>query len=84
MTQLLNIHNFHSNKNNKDYTVIQVIRDLYPSEVSNGYLGIQKCEEIFLPDAFTNKLTSSDVGKNLDLIFQVENGKAVLCDIKIK
>lgn len=65
MTQLVNIHNFHSDKKNKDYCIIQVVRDLYESEKSKGYIGSQKFEEIFLPDSLVGTLTAVHIGKEL-------------------
>ena len=84
MTQLVNIHNFHSDKKNKDYCIIQIVRDLYESEKSKGYIGVQKFEEIFLPDSLVGTLTADHIGKNLDLEYVVENGKAELVHIKVK
>lgn len=83
MTKLLNIHNFHSNKTNRDYSVIQVLRDLNTREISNGYIGAQISEEIFMPDSLVGILSSSDIGKEITLQYEVYNGKAVLNNVVV-
>ena len=84
MTQLVNIHNFHSDKKNKDYTVIQIVRDLSEREHNQGYIGLQRFEEIFLPDCLVGVLSEKEIGKEIELIYDVYNGKAELAHIKIK
>lgn len=84
MTQLLNIHRFHSDKKNKDYEVIQIVRDLTERELSSGYVGLQIFEEIFLPDALVGVLSDKEIGKEIELTYDVYNGKASLARIKVK
>ena len=84
MTQLLNIHRFHSDKKNKDYEVIQIVRDLTERELSNGYIGLQIFEEIFLPDSLVGVLSDKEIGKEIELTYDVYNGKASLARIKVK
>lgn len=84
MTQLLNIHRFHSDKKNKDYEVIQIVRDLTEREFSSGYVGLQIFEEIFLPDALVGVLSDKEIGKEIELTYDVYNGKASLARIKVK
>lgn len=84
MTQLLNIHRFHSDKKNKDYEIIQIVRDLTERELSNGYVGLQIFEEIFLPDALVGVLSDKEIGKEIELTYDVYNGKAELARIKVK
>lgn len=84
MTQLVNIHRFHSDKKNKDYEIIQVCRDLSQRELNNGYVGISIFEEIFLPDCLVGVLSDKEVGKEIELIYNVFNGKAELAHIKVK
>lgn len=81
MVQLLNIHNFHSSKTNKDYSVIQVLRPITQRERDNGYLGDSISEEIFLPDSLIHVLNVSDIGTQIDLIYEVVGGKANLVNI---
>lgn len=80
---LLNLRKFHSTKKEKDYCVIQVLRDITQGERNRGYFGKQVSEEHFLPDNLVNKLDNSHVGKNLDLVYEVIGGKANLVDINI-
>ena len=84
MTQLLNIHRFHSDKKNKDYEVIQIVRDLTERELSNGYIGLQIFEEIFLPDSLVGVLSDKEIGKEIELTYDVYNGKVSLARIKVK
>lgn len=80
--KLLNIHDFHSSAKNKDYEVIQVLRPLTVREKNQGYFGSEISEEIFLPDDLLGKLSVSDIGKDIDLVYEVIGGKANLVDIK--
>lgn len=82
MCKLLNIHNFHSTAKNKDYSIIQVVRPLSVREKNQGYFGSEISEEIFLPDYLLGKLSVSDIGKEIDLVYEVVGGKANLVDIK--
>lgn len=83
MTKLINVHNFHSNKQNKDYSVIQVLRDITQRERDNGYIGDVILEEIFLPDNLVNVLGLSDINQELDLQYSVIGGKAILDNIVV-
>lgn len=81
---LLNVHNFHSEKKNKDYSVIQVLRPLSSREIQNGFLGEQTVEEIFLPDNLVGRFGAKDIGKEIVRQYSVLGGKAILDDIVIK
>ena len=50
MARLVNVHNFHSNAKNRDYSIIQIERPLTTREKNNGYVGETIFEEVFLPD----------------------------------
>lgn len=84
MEKILNIHNFHSEKKNADYSIIQIIRDLTPREVKSGFLGTQTVEEIFLPDNLVGKFNASHIGKEIARQYSIIGGKAILDDIVIK
>lgn len=82
---LLNIRNFHSSKKDKDYTVIQYLRSLTPSEKSErGYIGTTISEETFVPDNLVNTFKDSDVEKDIELQYSIIGGKAVLDNIVVK
>ena len=83
-TILLNIRNFHSEKKNKDYTIITVLRDAVKSEIERGFIGTTVAEEIFLPDHLVNKFTAKDIDHDLELQYSVIGGKAVLDNIVVK
>lgn len=84
METLLNVHNFHSEKKNRDYSVIQVLRELTIREIENGFLGTQAVEEIFLPDNLVGKFGQKDIGKEIVRQYSVVGGKAILDDIVLK
>lgn len=84
MTQLVNIHNFHSDKKNKDYSIIQICRDITEREHAQGYIGLSIFEEIFLPDSLVGVLSDKEIGKEIELLYDVHNGKAELMHIKLK
>lgn len=84
MEKLLNIHNFHSSKKNADYSIIQILRDITPREVENGFLGTQIVEEIFLPDGLVGKFNVSHIGKEIVRQYSIIGGKAILEDIVLK
>lgn len=84
MSQLINIHHFHSDKKNKDYEIIQIVRDLTERERLNGFVGLQIFEEIFLPDSLVGVLSDKEIGKEIELLYDVYNGKAELAHIKVK
>lgn len=84
METLLNVHNFHSEKKNRDYSVIQVLRELSIREIENGFLGTQTVEEIFLPDNLVGRFGQKDIGKEIVRQYSVIGGKAILDDIVLK
>lgn len=79
--KLLNFHNFHSSKTDKNYSVIQVERPLSTSELNNGYVGTHICEDKFLPDSLVGFFQPSDIGKEFDLEYEVLGDKANLVNI---
>lgn len=82
---LLNIKNFHSNKKDRDYTVLQVMRPITPSERERqGYVGAYLTEEVFVPDEQVGTFDSKDVDHELDLQYDIIGGKAVLNKIVVK
>lgn len=79
--QLINIHRFHSDNKNKDYEVIQLLRPLTAREKNNGYVGSGIFEEKFLPDNLIGQLSNSDIGTEIELIYEVYGNKAELVEI---
>lgn len=84
MESLLNVHNFHSEKKNKDYSIIQVLRDLTVREIESGFIGNQTVEEIFLPDNLVGHFGQKDIGKEIERKYSIIGGKAILDDIVLK
>lgn len=79
--KLLNYHNFHSSKTDKNYTVAQFERPLTPSELDNGFIGTHILEEKFLPDKLVGFFQPADICKDFDLVYEVIGDKANLVNI---
>lgn len=79
--KLLNYHNFHSSKTDKNYSVAQVERSLTSNELNNGYVGTHISEEKFLPDSLVGFFQPSDIGKEFELEYEVVGNKANLINI---
>ena len=79
--KLLNYHNFHSSKTDKNYSIAQVERPLTANELNNGYVGIHISEEKFLPDSLVGFFQPSDIGKEFDLEYEVVGNKSNLINI---
>lgn len=80
---LLNVHNFHSSKKDKNYSVIQVLRDLTSREHEQGYLGKTISQDVFLPDSLVGMVDNTHIGKELELVYEVYGNKADLVTIKV-
>lgn len=79
--QIINIHNFHSSKKNKDYSILTISRPLTQNEKSNGYIGEITFEEVFLPDGLVNVFGPNDIGTVIERQYSVIGGKAYLENI---
>lgn len=82
MSKILNVHNFHSNKTNKDYSIIQILRPISTRERNQGYLGDTISEDVFLPDNLVGSVGLSDIGHDIELVYEVVGGKANLVNIQ--
>ena len=81
---LLNIKNFHSNKTDRDYTVLTILRPITPSERDRqGYIGVTLAEEVFVPDEQVGSFSNKDIDHELDLQYDIIGGKAVLNKIVV-
>lgn len=83
MTKLVGYRKFTSKKNAKSYCVANVVQDASDREVSSGLVG-QKVEELFLPEEQYNYLKPADIGKNLELDYELSGGRAYLVSITVK
>lgn len=59
------------------------MRPINQKERDNGYFGDLISVEQFLPETCIDKLNASDVGKEIEMIYDVVDGKAYLNDIKV-
>ena len=81
---LLNIKNFHSNKKDKDYTVLTILRPITPSERDRqGYIGVTLAEEVFAPEEQVGTFSQKDIDHEIDLQYDIIGGKAVLNKIVV-
>ena len=80
--QLLNVHKF-SSKAGKRFCIIQYLRPINQREKDNGYFGEFISVEQFLPEDCIDKVNASDVGKEIEFVYDVIDGKAYLKDIKV-
>lgn len=83
MTKLAGYRKFNSKKNGKDYCVAFLLHDIGEREMQAGFVG-QKIEELFLPDSYINSLKPDDVGKQVILDYEVNNGNAYLVKFSVK
>lgn len=84
MNTILNIKNFHSDKKDKDYTILTILRPCTQTERQRGLIGNTVAEEIFLPEQLVNKFTEKDIDKEIELQYSVIGGKAVLENAIVK
>ena len=82
MARLVNVHNFHSNAKNRDYSIIQIERPLTAREKNNGYVGDTIFEEVFLPDLLIGVVGRADINTEINLLYEVVGGKANLVNIE--
>lgn len=79
--RIVNIHSFHSSKNNKDYCVLTVLRPLSKNEIRNNFIGQLACEEIWLPDFLHSCISSDSIDKEFEFTYEVAGGKPSLVSI---
>ena len=83
MSKLVGFRRFSSKKNGKDYGVAEVVSPFSQRELSNGCCG-QKTEQIFMPEEQYNLLKESDLGKEIQLDYELSGGRAYLVNVTVK
>lgn len=83
MKKLVGFYNGISKKSGKAFTIAYLLCDLSTKEIENGSFG-QKVEECFLPMQQAGDLTSKDIGHEVSLSYEVNNGRAFLVDFVVK
>ena len=82
MTKLVGYKRFTSKKNGKDYCVANVITTYNQRNIDAGCVG-NAVEEIFMPDELYDLLKPGDVGKELQLDYELSGGRAYLVDVSV-
>lgn len=82
MGKLVGFKKFTS-KAGKVYCVANVVTPYSQRELDNGYVG-DKVEEMFLPDDKKELLKASDVGKDIDFVYDIVGNRAYIVDFVIK
>lgn len=75
-TTLVGIKRFVS-KENKAYATLEVVSPFRQEEVVNGCVG-SRCEEIFVNETLQPQLASLEVGKPINLDYDIVAGRAHL------
>lgn len=81
MKKLVGFKKFKS-KNGNDLCVACLVGDFTARDIQNGSFG-SNVEQVFLPDTQFNYLTSKDIGKEVELNYDVVNGRAYLSEIVV-
>ena len=76
--KLVGYKRFKSKKGN-DLCVANVEVPFTPAENSRGSIG-SDVQSVFLPDNKLDLLKEDDIGKNVDLVYSIVNGRAFLED----
>lgn len=79
---LVGFRNFTAKKNNKNYTVAYLLSDASAADVNSGVVG-QKSEEVFLPENLTGMFKDTDIGKQIDLTYEINGHRAYLSGVNI-
>lgn len=70
-------------KAGKDLCVANVVTPYNQRDLEKGYSG-SDAQQIFLPEHQVNMLTDKDVGKTVQLLYEVSNGRAYLTEFVVK
>lgn len=81
MCKLVGYKKFKSKKGN-ECCVISVVTPYNQRSLDNGCVG-SKTEEVFLPENCFNLLQPSDIGCDLNLVYECSGGRAYLVDIEV-
>lgn len=80
-SKLVGFRSFISKKGTK-CNVASVITDYSPAEIAKGCMGAD-AQTIFLTDEIAAKITANSIGKEVELIYSITNGRAYLEDLNI-
>lgn len=71
-----------TSKNGVRYCVVDVLSDYREHELKNGCFG-QRASELFLPEHCTDVISSSDIGKSLQVDYDVVGNKAYISNVSV-
>lgn len=81
MCKLVGYKKFKS-KSGRECCVASVVTPYNQRSLDNGCVG-SKVEDVFLPDNCMNLLQPSDIGCDLNMIYECSNGRAYLIDVQV-
>lgn len=82
MAKLVGYKKFVSKKG-KEFCVANVVSPYTDRDIERDCVG-SKVEEIFMPDNMCNFFSPSDIGRELDLSYEINGGRAYLCGVAFK
>lgn len=82
MAKLVGYRTFTSKKG-KPCCVANIISEFTPADNERGSYG-SEVQSVFLPDNQTDILSPKDIGKDVDLSYNIVNGRAFLKDFIVK
>lgn len=83
MNVLVGYRRFKSKMGNRNFCVMNVVSDASVRDERNGLVG-QKVSEVFMPEELTDLLSPSDIGHELELVYECNDGRAYLIDVNVK
>lgn len=83
MVKLLGYRDGVSKKTGNAYTQMFIVQDLNPAEKASGCVG-QKTDMIFMPEEQIGTLKPQDIGKELELSYEISGRNAFLSKVVIK
>lgn len=81
MVKLVGFKNFKSKKG-EDLCVANVVKDFSKRNLGNGCFG-QDIEVVFLPSHCVGLLSENDIGKSLNLSYEINGGRAYITDVSV-
>lgn len=82
MIKLVGYRNI-TTKKGKEFTLASVVSDFSQREKEKGAVG-QKVDDIWLPEDCANMFKPTDIGKELNLDYELSSGRAYLVSVAVK
>ena len=82
MNKVLGYRKFNS-KTGKPFCILQTSKPFTDREMEYGACG-QKIEEVWLPESCHDAVNPQIIGKNAEISYTVQNGRAYIEDVKFQ